>query len=428
ELRVMHSAAGVTTPTAAGDIPVSMVVSGPAGGVLGALAVARLAGFPEIITFDMGGTSTDVALCDGEPAYRTATEIDGMALHTPVVDVVTVGAGGGSIARLDAGGALVVGPESAGADPGPACYGRGTLPTVSDANLALGRLRAGHFLGGEMVLDEARAIDALSRLGDPVDVAAAVVEVVNVSMARALRAVSLQRGFDPARFTLVAFGGAGPLHACDLAASLGMPRVLVPRYPGVLSALGMVTAPESVERSRSALLVVKEEATGELTATADSLRRELAVAASAAGIDAASIAWSADARYQGQAHELRVAFEVPTPSSIAAAFEAAHDRQYGYRVDGRSVELVNLRLRFSAPLPPSPLVAVAAGEPARAPVAEPITVAGEPASRIEREALLTAHTFEGPAIVTQLDATTVVPRGWRGRVDTYLNLILEPAP
>ena len=259
-LRVMHSAGGLTDAATAGDRPVAMVASGPAGGVLGALAVARAAGHEHIITFDMGGTSTDVSLCPGEPRYRSAAEIDGLALHTPMIDIVTVGAGGGSIARLDEGGALAVGPRSAGADPGPACYGRGTLPAVSDANLVLGRLRPDTPLGGAVLPDLARARAALGTLGDPETVAAATIEVANATMARALRRVSLERGYDPAAFTLVAFGGAGPLHACELAAELGVARALVPAHAGVLSAIGIATAPEVIERGQGLLVTLGEGA------------------------------------------------------------------------------------------------------------------------------------------------------------------------
>ena len=259
-LRVMHSAGGLASAAAMAERPVAMVASGPAGGVLGALAAARAAGHERVITFDMGGTSTDVSLCPGEPRYRSAAEIDGIALRAPMIDLVTVGAGGGSIAALDAGGALGVGPRSAGADPGPACYGRGVLPTVSDANLALGRLRPDAPLGGAVAPDPERARAALATLGEPVAAAASVTEVANATMARALRRVSLERGHDPADFTLVAFGGAGPLHACELAARIGVTRVLAPRHAGVLSAIGIATAPEAVERGQGLLLTLDGDA------------------------------------------------------------------------------------------------------------------------------------------------------------------------
>ena len=428
-LRVMHSGGGLAAPAAAAERPVSMVTSGPAGGVLGAVALAGVAGFERIITFDMGGTSTDVALCEGAPSYRTALEIDGLAVHTPAVDLVTVGAGGGSIARIDAGGALVVGPESAGAEPGPACYGRGDLPTVSDANLVLGRLRPDVPLAGALLLDPARAEAALASLGgSPWEVAAAVVAVVNANMARALRAVSLERGFDPADFTLVAFGGAGPLHACDLAAELDIARVLVPRHPGVLSALGMVTAPESRERSIAVLSTLEGDDAGvRLGEAADRLRDEPEGGETAAWAES----WSADARYVGQAHELRIAVPEPAPRAIADAFHAAHERRFGFGAPGRAVEVVALRRRLTAAAPPFPLdrAEVVAHE-ARA-NARALVFDGQsrlPAAIFEREALLPGARFAGPAVVTQADATTYLPPGWRATVDAYGSMLLERWP
>ncbi|MBI3731965.1 MAG: hydantoinase/oxoprolinase family protein, partial [Chloroflexi bacterium] len=243
-LRMMQSNGGSIRATTAKSVAARTALSGPAGGVVGAFAAAQLAGFDQIITFDMGGTSTDVSLCAGEPLETSEGSIAGFPLRLPMLDIHTVGAGGGSLARVDAGGALRVGPESAGAKPGPACYGRGGAHvTVTDANLLLGRLAPGKFLGGRMRLDVPAAEAATDRLAQAMDcdrltAAAGVVRVVNATMERAIRRVSIERGFDPREFTLVAFGGAGPMHACALAAALNIPRVLVPRHPGVLSALG----------------------------------------------------------------------------------------------------------------------------------------------------------------------------------------------
>lgn len=422
-LRVMHSAAGLADPTTASARPVTMVMSGPAGGVLGALAVAKAAGYGRIITFDMGGTSTDVSLCEGAPRFRGDTEIDGMALHTPMVDVVTVGAGGGSIARIDEGGALAVGPESAGADPGPACYGRGDLPTVTDANLVAGRLPADVPLAGGLWLDVARARTALGRLGPPAELAPAILRVVNVNMARAVRRVSLERGFDPAEFTLVAFGGAGPLHACELATEVGIPRVLVPRYPGVLSALGMVTAPESVELGRGLLVPADDSAVEVLHDAAVALRAETEAAFAAMGAERGRLAWLADARYEGQAHELRVPIASPTPKAIAEAFHSAHLRRYGYHAPQRLVTVVALRCRIEGPslaLPPP-----AVDEKAER---ADIVPSGDGPPVTARATLAPGSTLRGPCIVTQEDATTFVPEGWRGQVDAHLNLVLERSP
>jgi N-methylhydantoinase A len=431
-LRVMHSGAGITTADAAGERPTAMVLSGPAGGVLGAVAVAGAAGIGDIVTFDMGGTSTDVALCTGgQPHLRNSAIVDGMALHAPMVDIETVGAGGGSIAWLDEGGALRVGPRSAGADPGPASYGRGGVePTVSDANVALGRLRPERFLGGGMALDAEAAGNALARLGDPGQAARAVIEVVNANMARALRAVSLERGFDPAAFTLVAFGGAGPLHACELAALVGMPRVLVPRYPGVLSALGMVTAAEALERSQGLLLPLDDGAAEPLATAAIALEAETHDAADTAGTGRSAIEWIADARYRGQAHELRVAIDAPRLDAIIPAFHDAHRERFGYHLPEGTVELVTLRARIAAEVPPFPLTPQPVIPGDAQPDSTVEVVFGESdvpvqAACFERTSLGAGARVTGPAIITQDDATTVVPPGWRGEVDTWLNLLLE---
>ncbi len=424
-LRVMHSAGGLSDAATAGARPVSMVTSGPAGGVLGALAVAKAAGHERIITFDMGGTSTDVSLCVGEPRYRSATEIDGLAAHTPMVDIVTVGAGGGSIARLDRGGALAVGPQSAGADPGPACYGKGTLPTVSDANLVLGRLRPEAPLGGSVIPSVALAREALAALGDAEQAAGAVVEVANATMARALRRVSLERGYDPAGFTLVAFGGAGPLHACELAAELGVSRVLIPAYAGVLSAVGIATAPEVIERSRGFLLALDEDATDPVRAAATELEAQASADLRAAGGTLAALTWAADVRYRGQAHELRVTLERPAPDAIAEALHRAHEREYGFADRARAAELVALRCRAAGAGRAAPRTeATPSGETG---ARHPITLAGGiEALHVQRASLATGEALAGPAVVTQADATTFIPQGWRAAVDAGGNLEATP--
>ena len=424
-LRVMHSAGGLTDAATVGERPVSMVTSGPAGGVLGALAVAKAAGHEQVITFDMGGTSTDVSLCPGEPRYRSATEVDGLAVHTPMVDIVTVGAGGGSIARLDPGGALAVGPQSAGADPGPACYGRGELPTVSDANLVLGRLRPDAPLGGSVIPDLDRARDALATLGDPETSAAAVVEVANATMARALRRVSLERGYDPSGFTLVAFGGAGPLHACELAAELGIGQVLVPRHAGVLSAVGIATAPEVIERGQGLLITLEAEASSSIGETAKVLEGQAKADLLAAGGTLTELTWAADVRYRGQAHELRVSIDLPAPDTITAAFHAAHEREYGFSTPERPVELVALRCRAQGATRALPELAADTPEDSGEP--EPITLAGGiRALHASRTALAVGSTLAGPAVITQPDATTFIPGEWQATVDSTGNLLVTP--
>src|SRR6266498_2658765 len=299
----MRSSGGVATPAEAGAHPATILVSGPAAGVVGAARIAALSGIDDAIAFDMGGTSTDVCLISNGRAERSSERmVGGLPIHLPTVDLHTVGAGGGSLVWRDAGGALRVGPQSAGANPGPACYGRGgTQGTVTDANLLLGRLP--ERLAGGVELDRAAAERALAGI-DPV----AVVDVVNAEMLRALRVVSVERGHDPAGFALVACGGAGPLHACELAEELGIRTVLVPEVAGVLSALGLVAADERRDAVRSYLVPLAQA--GELPRQGE-----------------------ADLRYVGQSFELTV----PLQPDLAAAFHQAHDERYGYADPGRGI-------------------------------------------------------------------------------------------
>ena len=349
---VMLSSGGVLPAEEAAAHPSRLLVSGPAGGVVGAGLLARRAGFEDAIAFDMGGTSTDVCLLPGGRAARVSErEVGGLPVRLPSVDVHTVGAGGGSLVRLDAGGALRVGPESAGADPGPACYGRGGGPTVTDANLLLGRLPAE--LPGGLVLDRAAAEAALEGI-DP----AAVVEVVNAAMLRALRVVSVERGHDPREFALVAYGGAGPLHACALAEELGIEAVLVPAAAGVLSALGLAAGDERRDRVVSHVRPLAE-------------------------LDGLPPEGEADLRYRGQSFELTV----PLGEGLAERFHRAHEERYGYADRGREVELVAVR---TAEVVPGPELELSDGEPQRA---------------------------SGPALV-ELDGSTLwIPPGWEGARD-----------
>jgi N-methylhydantoinase A len=325
---VMLSSGGVLPAEEAAAHPARLLVSGPAGGVVGAGLVARRAGFENAIAFDMGGTSTDVCLLPGGRAVRVPErEVGGLPVRLPTVDVHTVGAGGGSLVRRDAGGAVRVGPESAGANPGPACYGRGGGPTVTDANLLLGRLP--DELPGGLVLDRSAAEDALAGI-DP----AAVVEVVNAEMLRALRVVSVERGHDPREFALVAYGGAGPLHACALAEELGMEAVLVPAAAGVLSALGLAAGDERRDH-----VVSHVRPLGEVP----DLPRD----------------GEADLRYRGQSFELTV----PLGGELAERFHRKHEERYGYADHGREIELVAVR---TAEVVPGPDVELPGGEPERA--------------------------------------------------------------
>jgi N-methylhydantoinase A/oxoprolinase/acetone carboxylase beta subunit len=356
---VMLSSGGVATVDGAAEHPATILVSGPAAGVVGAGLVARGAGFENAIAFDMGGTSTDVCLLPGGRAARVAERsVGGLPIRLPTVDLHTVGAGGGSLVTRDAGGAVRVGPQSAGAHPGPACYGRGGGPTVTDANLLLGRLPAE--LPGGLVLDGEAAESAL----DGFD-AAAVIEVVNAEMLRALRVVSVERGYDPRDFALVAFGGAGPLHACALAEELEIEAVLVPEAAGVLSALGLVASDERRDRVVSHVRPLAD--VHDLPAEGE-----------------------ADVRYRGQSFELTV----PLEPDLAAAFHRAHEERYGYADESREVELVAVR---TAEVTPAPEVTLAAAP--REPVA-------------------------GPALVELAGATCWVPDGWGGQTNDDGTLVL----
>ncbi len=427
-LRVMQSSGGAVAPALAAREPVRTILSGPAGGVVGAAALTARLGIGQALTIDMGGTSTDVALIAGEIPRRSDWTLDRMALRVPVIDIHTVGAGGGSLARRDAGGSLQVGPESAGADPGPACYGHGTEATVTDANLVLGRLDAHHFLGGSMALDRGRAVAAVAmlarRLGLPLlRTAEGIVRVVNAAMIRALRVISVERGTDPRGFTLVAFGGAAALHACELAAELGMRRVLVPRHPGVLSAAGMASAP----RSRDFLTTVRRvnPAVAELVRLAAPWQRRGIAALAKEGVARGAIVARAFAqmRYVGQAHEL----EVPLGPDFRARFHAAHDRAYGHADAARPVEVLALRLEVTE-------AAVRHGRARaiprarRAPSGAPHRLVWRgraiDVSRHERDALAPGTRLGGPALIVEYSSTTFVPPGWRGVVDAEGHLQL----
>ena len=339
--------------------PVRTVLSGPAGGVVGASAMARLSSYHRIISFDMGGTSTDVALVDGEIHATNEAEVAGLPVRVPMLDIHTVGAGGGSIARFDAGGALRVGPESAGADPGPICYGKGEQPTVTDANLLLGRLRPEAFLGGQVQLDLVRTrsivagwLRAQKSSLSVEEFAAGVLRVVNATMEKAIRVVSVERGYDPRDFTLVAFGGAGGLHACELASALGIPRVIVPSYPGALSAFGILVSDVIKDYSRTVLKVVSSPAAKKMQLPkqfVDEIELQFRALREQAERDFASEGWSgkleivttADVRYRGQGFELNI----PWGRTLPSLFASEHKRRYGYADGSRAIEIVTLRLR-----------------------------------------------------------------------------------
>ena len=393
EPAIMQSSGGLTSVGVAADHAALTVLSGPAGGAAAAALLSARLGEPDLLCFDMGGTSCDVCVVEDGRVRAKGThppsEIGGRPLALPMVDIHTVGAGGGSIAWRDAGGALRVGPRSAGADPGPACYGRGGIePTVTDANVVLGHLDVRRPLAGGVALDaEAadRAVAALARelgLPDARACAEGIVRVANTEMVRALRVVTVERGIDPRRFALLAFGGAGPLHAAAIADELGITRIVVPRAAGVLSALGLAAAERRRDEARSVLL------RGE-TLTDEALR--------ALAGDADEVTW--DARYVGQSHELSLRDVAPGAAALREAFAAAHEERYGYRDDAAEVELVTVR---TARVEPGPEVAWETEQPKD-------------------------DEIVGPTVVALPEATLLVPAGWRGRTDATGTVILQRA-
>jgi len=427
-LRVMQSSGGLVGARTAGAEAVRTILSGPAGGVVGAFDRARRAGLRRIITLDMGGTSADVSLVDGALAYRTETAVGDLPVRVPAIDIHTVGAGGGSLARLDSGGALRVGPQSAGADPGPACYGRGTAPTVTDANLVLGRLVETEFLGGALRLDRARAAHALAPLARSLGrsleaTAAGIVRVANAAMERALRVVTVERGHDPRAFTLLAFGGAGALHAAELAAALGMRRVYVPRQPGLLSAWGVLSAEMVRDYSRTVRTLAP---TGRALAAAfrplaDVARRELR----RDGVRRAVLERLLDVRYAGQGHEVRVPFR----PGWARIFHRTHARLFGHADLRRPIEVVTLRLRARGGrprLPADPPPRRGSGTPG---AMRRVFFEGgvRPTAVYRRDDLAPGQRLRGPALVCEYSATALVPPNWRLTVDRLGGLLLEAA-
>ncbi len=428
---VMQSSGGTVSAASAGDKAVHLLLSGPAGGLMGARFIGQQAGQSRLLTFDMGGTSTDVALVEGEIRLSSEGYIGHWPVAVPMVDMHTIGAGGGSIASIDNGGLLQVGPQSAGADPGPACYAQGgKCPTVTDANLVLGRLQADAFLGGTMSLDVEAATAAVRRIADQLQIsvteaALGIVALADEHMAQALRVISVQRGVDPGQYVLMSFGGAGGLHVCALATALGMSRALVPVHAGVLSALGMLTAPHARQLSRTLTGVLE-------SFSEDFLLQQLQILAAtgtsellAEGVDPADIetGFSLDLRYRGQSYTLNL----PWQGVIATgtAFHAAHQQRYGHRLS-TDVELVNLRCGLHSQPPDISLPAISGGAGGKV-EPRPVTVAGydETVPAWPRAAMHAGQLVSGPALVTEPLATTWLPGGWSCTVDPVGNLLLE---
>ena len=431
-VHVMQSSGGIIPARLAAQEPVRTVLSGPAGGVIGACQVARWAGFDRIVGFDMGGTSTDVFLANAtEGANRTSESVvAGVPISVPMLDIHTAGAGGGSIARFDAGGMLRVGPESASSEPGPICFGRGTMPTVTDANLILGRLDEESFLGGSVRLDRRRADQMMDEqkgsLANAEEFAAGILRVVETQMEKAIRVISVERGYDPREFTLVAFGGGGPLHACSLARALRIPRVLVPVMPGALSAVGILLADTVRDYSRTVMLP------GDRIAEIGDIFSELegrGVAEFAEeGLTGAAMQ-SLDMRYRRQGYELNVAYDARSPEASIEAFHRLHQQRYGFCDEGRPVEIVNLRLRMIAagePYSPQQQEAVPGDGSAAQYAVRDVYFDGKflPARLYRRDQLKPGDTIRGPAMITEYTSATVLPPECRAEVDRFGNLVV----
>ena len=447
DVNILRSDAGLMTTREAARNPIYGVLSGPSGGVAGALYVARKAGFDNVLTFDMGGTSTDVSLClGGQPSIGRETTISHFRLRVPSVDVHTVGAGGGSIAHVpELTKALRVGPQSAGAEPGPAAYGKGgTEPTVTDANVVVGHLPP-RLLGGEMELDAEAAGAAVQKVADAMglpsveEAAEGILAIVNENMAGALRVVSVQRGHDPRDFALVAYGGAGPMHANAVAKIMGSFPVIVPPAPGLLCALGDIVADFRDEFARTYIRVVEEADPADVSSILDELGARALTWLEDEGIEpeARSISYVADMRYHGQGYEIPVALD---PDQVRSAglgelderFNALHEQLYGFRMHETRSEIVNLRaVGFGAAPKPELPEGKTAGDDSGAAVVDEheIVFTGErhPTKIYDRTKLQPGNRISGPAIVTEFDATTVVLPGYEARVDGYFNILITPS-
>jgi N-methylhydantoinase A len=462
ELLVMQSSGGVQTFGAAAETPVYMVESGPAAGVIAAAHLGTSLGFRNIISFDMGGTTAKTSLIqDGRPRVTKDYEVGskatpgtggsrgaGYPIKTPVIDLVEIGAGGGSIAWVDAGGVLRVGPQSAGADPGPVCYGRGGRePTVTDANVVLGRLDPDNFLGGAMRLDVEAAREAIERkcavpLGmDVIGAANGIVEIANAAMVNALRLVSIQHGFDPREFALIGFGGAGPGHASRLAAEMQIPLTIIPRAPGIFSAMGLLVTDLRHDFSVTRIQKDSEIDPAEIGRLFDGLIEEGRSALVQDGLDESAMTFNReiDMRYVGQSYELSIPvsendFKSDDFGRVAARFHNEHQRVYGFSTESEPVELVNFRLSAVGSInkPPAPSI-------------EPVGPSGAAEARRDRRSIYYAEaggfvdcdvyqrmrlgsgsTFSGPAVVEELDSTTVIQPGYEVRVDDFGNLHISP--
>jgi N-methylhydantoinase A/oxoprolinase/acetone carboxylase beta subunit len=441
DLRIMQSNEGYISPARARVEPIRTALSGPAGGVVGARALAEAAGFPDVVSFDMGGTSTDVSLIEGGIRRTHESRIGDFPIRLPIIDIHSVGAGGGSIAYTDRGGSLRVGPQSAGADPGPACYGRGDLPAVTDANLCLGRLDPDFFLGGRMRIHPKRSLAAVSRLGRAIgksatETALGIVAIANANMEKAIRVISVERGIDPRSFALLSFGGAGGMHAVEMATHLGMRTVLVPRNAGVLSAFGLLMSDPVKDYTKSLMRTDAQVTPARLEAEFRTLEDQSGrdMLEDGFALESVVLERSLDCRYLGQSYEIDVPYRKARTlgQAFLESFHRRHKRLYSYRHDNRPVEIVNLRIKAVAVTPKLPL----AREP-RAAALDPQALvrkqkihtgrAVREGAVYDRSRLRFGNAVPGPALVIDPESTTFLPPGFVARVDPYLNLVVRKA-
>ncbi|SEF15096.1 N-methylhydantoinase A [Rhizobiales bacterium GAS191] len=441
-----QSNGGVISSETAQQFPARTLLSGPAAGITGALAIGRVSGFDNLITFDMGGTSTDVSLIDsGKPQMSNDAVVHGYPLKLPMLDIHTVGAGGGSIAYVDAGGLLKVGPRSAAADPGPVCYGRGNEePTVTDANVVLQVLNPTHLLDGRLPIDQAKAKRAIARLADKLDLdvmatAQGIVSVVVANMTKAIRVISVERGYDPRDYVMIAFGGAGPIHAARLVRALEIPRLVVPKYPGIMCALGLLLTDLRTNASLTRLQPLSDQQGDGLEHGFGGLEKRVTAWFEQEAIEPErrAVTRSLDMRYGGQGYELNIPcpagrIDAAAIASLRSKFEQAHRQAYGYISEDEPVQITTLRIEAVGFVPkadfrPQPLATtrVATAIKGARQVWLPETGGFTECPIYDRERLGSGHHIAGPAILDQMDSTTLVLPGQAATVDPYLNLIIE---
>lgn len=423
DVSIMQSSGGIMSPEQASTEPVRIILSGPAGGVVGGAKIAKLAGYKNIITYDMGGTSTDVALCEDGPKFTTETLIDGVPIKIPMIDITTIGAGGGSIARIDSGGALKVGPESAGADPGPACYGKGSEPTVTDANIVLGRIKAESFLGGRMKIFPQKSKSSLRKLARRLklsieEVAEGIIKVANANMERALRVISIGKGYDPREFAMLSFGGAGGLHASELAQSMGIKTIIFPKDPGVLSALGMLTADTFKDYSLTVFLNQEEAKSTILDEVFSSLEVK---AYKDFATHKIKFNRFLDIRYKRQSHEITV----PYSKNFIRTFHSEHKKMYGYNKAKSEVDVITLRLRAIAKKRELEIPHIQNDRIKIKTSKEKIIFGGESINvkAYSRKEFYSGYKFKGPALVLEDTSTILIPPGYKCHIDDWGNII-----